>query len=1019
MFKIRLLCVFIATITLCWSQTEPTQGLRNKTPQIIAITNANVFINPSQKIENATIVIRNGFIESVGQNITIPPEAQIWDVHSSTVYPGFIETFSDYGLPQNSGNNANNSWLPSTNKKGTPAGGRHWNDAVHAEKRAAKAFSANNNKAKELRSQGFTIAQTSSLDGIFRGQSAVVSLGSDPTNNAVLKHNHAQFASFRKGSSKSSYPGSLMGSIALIRQVLMDSSWYQKAYTAYARDTSQKKPELNYSLEALQNVLSGQQSIVFSTSNELSLLRAAKIAQEFGLTFIYKGSGYEYRRLEAIAKLQSILIVPVNFPHVPDITTPERQFDVSLGKLKHWNAAKENPALLERAEIAFAFTTNGLKNSTQFLTNVREAVARGLSTQKALEALTTVPARICGISQIAGTIERGKQANFVISDDDIFAKKSQIYSVWVRGEKFVLKERQKFNFNGKWQVSDNKHTFEIHIENNSKATIHNLEGAHIEDFATNNNQLHFQVVATQGVSRFSGRMWQEKLSGIVLSPQNERSTWQAQRKLNDETKQQKQDEQENTQQQADKMLFEIVYPNKAFGRKTIPQQAYTVFVSNATIWTCAQQGKIEIADMIVREGKIIQIGKDLSPPPEAIVIEGEGIHITPGLIDEHSHIAITRGVNEATQAVTAEVRIGDVVNSDDINIYRQLAGGVTSSQLLHGSANPIGGQAQVIKLRWGNLPEEMKYQDIHKGIKFALGENVKQSNWGDNYTTRYPQTRMGVREIFYDVFQTAREYEKEWQNYRQLSETEKRKVIPPRRDLELEAINDILHKKMFIHCHSYVQSEILSLARLANKFGFSVGTFTHVLEGYKVARELKETGAMASCFSDWWAYKFEVYDAIPYNAAVMHRQGVVVSINSDDAEMARRLNQEAAKAIKYGGLSEEDALKLVTINAAKQLYIDKKVGSLETGKDADFVVWNHHPLSCYSRVLQTWIDGRKYFDVEEDRKMRSEIRRQKAALIQLALNKKAKGEKVEETSAVKKKRHYHCDDIEDAVRGRD
>lgn len=1015
MFKISLLCAFIATITLCWSQTEPTTGIRNKTPQIIAITNANVFINPTQKIENATIIVRDGFIENVGQNITIPPEAQVWDVKSSVVYPGFIEAFSDYGLPQNSSGNSNNSWLPSAKNQQAAAGGRHWNDAVHAERKAAKAFAANDATAQQLRSQGFTIAQTSSLDGIFRGQSAVVSLGSQTTNNTVLKHNHAQFVSFRKGSSKSSYPGSLMGSIALIRQVLMDSNWYQQAYAAYERDKSQKKPELNYSLQALQNVLSGQQSIVFSTNDELSLLRAAKIAEEFGLTFIYKGSGQEYRRIDAIAKLQSPLIIPVNFPNVPDVATPERQFDVSLGKLKHWNTAKENPALLEKAEIVFAFTTNGLDNSSQFLTNVREAVARGLSQQKALEALTTVPAKICGISEIAGTIERGKQANFVISDRDIFDKKSQIYSVWINGEKFVLKERQKFNFDGQWQVVNGQQKFEIHIENNSKAQLHELEGAHVEDFVVDNNQLHFQVITPQGVSRFSGRMWQQSLSGIAFAPDNESSTWQAQRKESDE----KQEQQETEEQQPQTMLFEIVYPNQAFGRKNIPQQPYTVFINDATLWTCAQQGKMEKADMIVREGKIIKIGKDLPTPPEATVIEGDGIHITPGLIDEHSHIAITRGVNEATQAVTAEVRIGDVVNSDDINIYRQLAGGVTSSQLLHGSANPIGGQSQVIKLRWGALPEEMKYKGIHKGIKFALGENVKQSNWGDNYTTRYPQTRMGVRETFYDVFQTAREYEKEWQNYQQLSDAEKRNVIPPRRDLELEAINEILHKKMFIHCHSYVQSEILSLARLANEFGFSVGTFTHVLEGYKVASELKETGAMASCFSDWWAYKFEVYDAIPYNAAVMHRQGVVVSINSDDAEMARRLNQEAAKAIKYGGLSEEDALKLVTINAAKQLYIDKRVGSLEVGKDADFVVWNHHPLSCYARVLQTWIDGRKYFDMEEDRKMHSEIRRQKAALIQLALNKKAKGEKVEESSAVKKEHHYHCDDIEDAVRGRD
>ncbi|WP_372368623.1 amidohydrolase family protein [Candidatus Uabimicrobium sp. HlEnr_7] len=1020
MLKTNLFIVFIS-ITLCWSQTSPTSGIRNKTPQIIAITNANIIVSPSKRIEKATIVIRNGFIEDVGQNVHIPQEAEIVDAQESTIYPGFIEAFSDYGLPTKSNNNSNADWRPSSGNKEVVNGGRHWNDAVHSERKAAQAFSSDVKKAKDFRSQGFTVVQTSSLDGIFRGQSAVALLGSKTANNTLLKHNHAQFVSFRKGSSKSSYPGSLMGSIALIRQVLMDSQWYQQAYSAYQLNKSQKKPELNYSLEALKNVINGKQTIVFSVNDDLSLLRASQIAKEFDLRFIYKGSGYEYRRLAAIKNLQSTLIIPVNFPGVPDVTTPERQFDVSLGKLKHWNAAKENPAYLEKSDITFAFTSNGLKSVSQFLQNVRQAVERGLSKKKALEALTVIPADICGVSDIVGTIEKGKQANFIISSGDIFEKETQLYSVWVSGEKFILKERKKFDFDGKWEIKTEKSQFEIHIENNSKIELHNLKGAHAEDLAIHDNKIHFQVITSEGVNRFSGRLWKQQLSGVVVLANNESHSWQASHKVEETTKKtsEKKEKSASDENVPDKTLFELVYPNKAFGRRSMPQQPYTVFINNATIWTSTvNTGKIENGDMIVREGKIVKVGKDLLSPPEAVVIEGKGIHVTPGIIDEHSHIAISRGVNEATEAVTAEVRIGDVVNSDDINIYRQLAGGVTSTHLLHGSANPIGGQSQVIKLRWGSLPEDMKFKNISKGIKFALGENVKQSNWGEKYTTRYPQTRMGVREIFYDVFQTALEYKKQHENYKMLSEEDKSRTIAPRTDIELDAINEILDKKMFIHCHSYVQSEILALARLANEFGFSVGTFTHVLEGYKVAEEIKQTGAMASCFSDWWAYKFEVYDAIPYNAAVMHRQGVVVSLNSDDAEMARRLNQEAAKTIKYGALSEEDALRLITINAAKQLYIDKRVGSLENGKDADFVVWNHNPLSSYARVLQTWVDGRKYFDVEDDRKMRREIQRQKAALIQLALNKKAKGEKVD-TSAVKKEKHYHCDDFDDAVRGRD
>jgi imidazolonepropionase-like amidohydrolase len=352
------------------------------------------------------------------------------------------------------------------------------------------------------------------------------------------------------------------------------------------------------------------------------------------------------------------------------------------------------------------------------------------------------------------------------------------------------------------------------------------------------------------------------------------------------------------------------------------------------------------------------------------VIDATGKHLTPGILDEHSHIAIEGGVNEGTHAVTAEVRIGDVIDPDDINIYRQLAGGVTAAHLLHGSANPIGGQCQLIKLRWGAEPEELKFEGAPATIKFALGENVKQSNWGDRFTRRYPQTRLGVEEIMRDAFQAALEYEAEWQRWRALPERERQRSIPPRRDLQLEALLEILRGKRLIHCHSYVQSEILMLMRLAEQFGFRVNVFTHVLEGYKVARELARHGAGASTFSDWWAYKFEVYDAIPYNPAIMHEQGVLVAINSDDAEMGRRLAQEAGKSVGYSGISEEEALKFVTLNPARMLRVDHRVGSIEVGKDADIVLWSGPPLSTRSVVEQTYVDGRCYFDRVRDEQLR-------------------------------------------------
>lgn len=380
-----------------------------------------------------------------------------------------------------------------------------------------------------------------------------------------------------------------------------------------------------------------------------------------------------------------------------------------------------------------------------------------------------------------------------------------------------------------------------------------------------------------------------------------------------------------------------------------------VIIQNATIWTCGPEGVITNGSIRIANGRIVEVGRKLSPPEsfDGIIIGAKGMHVTPGLIDCHSHSMILGGVNEGTLPSTAMVRIGDVVNSETGNIYRQLAGGLTTANLLHGSANPIGGQNQVIKLRHGAPPDGLKFAKAPPGIKFALGENVKQSNWGDDKTTRFPQTRMGVKTFFNNRFTAARQY---------LADQLREDVAPMRRNLELEAIGEIINGKRLIHCHSYRQDEMLIFMRTMERFGVKIGTLQHVLEGYKIADEIAAHGAGASTFSDWWAYKFEVYDAIPYAGSLMHARGAVVSFNSDSSDLARRMNLEAAKAVKYGGTSEEDALKFVTINPAKQLQIDQWVGSLEVGKDADFVLWSGHPLSTQTICEQTWIEGKQYYD---------------------------------------------------------
>ncbi|MDX1946678.1 MAG: amidohydrolase family protein [Pirellulaceae bacterium] len=428
-------------------------------------------------------------------------------------------------------------------------------------------------------------------------------------------------------------------------------------------------------------------------------------------------------------------------------------------------------------------------------------------------------------------------------------------------------------------------------------------------------------------------------------------------------------------------LFPVNYPLGDFGCAALPDEAKLVAFTNATLWTCGKAGVVERGTLLVRAGKIVAAGSKVKIPAGATVIDVAGRHISPGIIDCHSHMATDGGINEPTQAITAEVRVGDFIDADDISIYRQLAGGVTTSNILHGSANPIGGQNQVIKLRWGQPAEKLKFAAAPAGIKFALGENVKQSNWGEQFTSRYPQSRMGVEQLIRDGLAAARDYRQAHERW-----NTEHDGLPPRRDLELEALAEVLAGRRWIHCHSYRQDEILAFLRVCEDFQVKIGSLQHILEGYKVADAMARHGATGSSFADWWAYKFEVFDAIPHNGALMHRAGVIVSFNSDDAELARHLNHEAAKAVKYGGVPAEEALKFVTLNAAKQLRIDPWVGSLEAGKEADFVVWSGPPLSTLSRCEETWVDGRRYFSRETDRALRLQQAQMRAALIRKILD---------------------------------
>ncbi len=982
--RVLLAFAFLCAALAAHAQTTPVEGIRQNTPAVHAFINARIIQSPGKVIEKGTLVIRDGIITAVGTGIAVPADARVWDLKGQFVYPGLIDSYSDYGVPKAPRPGAGEP--RQREEQEAQRGPEYWNKMVQAHNSAAELFAPDQKTAEKLRSQGFTSALIVPQRGIIKGQSAVVNLADGSPNDALVRQNVAHHIQLAGEPGHQGYPGSLMGIIAMIRQALYDADWYAKAHAAYAKNPALQRPEANKQLAALATMLATKSPVVIETNSELDALRADKLAREFGLNLIVRGSGKEYRRLDAVRKTGRQVILPINFPDAPDVSTPEDALQFSLEELRHWDEAPENPGRLNKAGVTLALTSATLKDAGSFLAALRKSVDRGLPADAALASLTTHPARLFGVDKQLGSLEPGKMANFIVTSGDLFGEKTIIRESWIDGSRYEIKTLPEIDPRGTWLLSIGGETSADSVTLTLKGEPESLSGsikkkkeAKLTTASLSLLRLSFSFagdsIGYPGVIRMTATISRNSLAGTGEWSDGGQFAWFATRIA------QHVPEPDTSKPKDVKMTsFPPVYPLGEFGFAQTPAQPAAVLVKGATIWTSGPQGKLENADLLVQKGKIVQVGKNISAPAGALVIDGRGKHVTPGLLDAHSHMAASGGVNESGQAVSAEVRIEDIIDSDDIDIYRALAGGLTGIHILHGSANPIGGQAQMLKLRWGALPEEMMFEGCPPTIKFALGENVKQSNWGDRFSSRYPQTRMGVEQIIRDEFQAALDYEHAWQRW------EKEKTgIPPRRDLQAETLLEILRGKRFVHCHSYVQSEILMLMRVAEEFGFRIKVFQHILEGYKVADVMAKHGAGGSSFSDWWAYKLEVYDAIPHNGALMHEQGVLVSFNSDSDELARRMNLEAAKAVKYGGVSEEEALKFVTYNPAKQLMIDNRVGSLQPGKDADFVIWSGSPLSTYSKCEQTWIDGRKYFDLDDDAKLNEEVQRQRAELVQKAL----------------------------------
>ena len=900
--------ILIPFFVLSQKEYFPTNsGVKVVNEPYKAFVNATIVVNSEKTIENGTLIFRDGKIIDVGSGIKIPKNSIVIDKKDKFVYPSFIETTSSMSVKEAK----RLAYSTRSAMYGPTREGFYWNDHILSDYRAYLDYKYDTNKAKELRASGFGVVNTHRANGIHSGTGILLALSdSSNENQRVLSNNSTEFYSFTRNSlSNQSYPTSIMGSMALIRQFFHDLEWYSKG----------QAKNKDYAIEAA--IKNTSMPKIWNSGSNLNFLRALKISKELEIPFAVVGSGLEYMDLKAIRQYKNKLIIPVNFPAAYDVSDPDLTKKISLGSLREWNQAPSNLYILEKNDIQFSVTSSGLKKKSEFLPNLRKAIRRGLSTKLALDALTVNPASILKVKGVTGELTKGSYANFLVTSKPIFDEKSEIYENWVLGEKHVVKKENKETPKNKVAVNDT-----IKKADNKPKVI---------DF------------------------------------------------------------------------IPVTFPNKAYGNKSVPK-AENMIIRNATVWTNEKDGILQNTDVAVSNGVIVEIGQNLANNNGSKEIDGTNKHLTAGVIDEHSHIAAS-SINESGHNSSAEVTIEDVINPNDISIYRTLTGGVTTIQILHGSANPIGGQSAIVKLKWGETAENMLMKDAAKFIKFALGENVKQSNWSSY--SRFPQSRMGVEQVFVDFFQRAKEYGQQWDKYNNLSKRAKSKTPKPRYDIEMEVVWEILRGERHISCHSYVQSEINMLMKVAESFGIKINTFTHILEGYKVATKMAKHGAGGGSFSDWWAYKYEVIDAIPYNGPILSEAGVLVAYNSDNAEMIRRLNQEAAKAVKYGGLSEEEAWKYVTLNPAKLLRIDDKVGSIAIGKHADLVIWSHNPLSIYAVAEKTIIEGAIFYDYSKlDEKIEQNEKEREIIITQLKEAKKG-GAKTQPAPVIDK-RYFECETID-------
>jgi imidazolonepropionase-like amidohydrolase len=975
-------------------ETFPRNDVRDLRGGAYAFTNATVYTNSSTKIENAVLLIRNGKIEKVGAGLAVPAGYTEVNLKGKFVYPSFIDLHTNYGLPKLEAAAGGGGFSGAEQIQTKTKGPYNANQAIKAEYNASSEFTVDSKTAEKFRASGFGTVLTFRADGLARGTSAIVTLGEERDNVVVLKDKAAAHLSFNRGSSRQSYPVSQMGYVAVLRQTYLDADWYSKQNSKLFKDLSLEGWTASQSLPQ-----------IFEANGWLNDLRADKIGDEFGKQYIIRGGGDEYQRINEVKATNAPLIIPVSFPEAFDVDDPIDADRVSLTDMKHWEMAPANPGILEKAGIEFAITSDRLKDKADLLKSVRKAIEYGLSETAALKALTETPAKLVNIQNKVGSLSAGLEANFIICSGSLFEEATVINENWVQGKRFPIKEVDNTDLTGKYNLTVDSKSYSLEVS--GKAGEYKFKVK-----ITDSLSVDAKSKIERDLVSLSFNSTKEKKNDLVrLSGWRQGTSWKGNGELangkevewkaefaasldkKDEKKEAKKDK---------PTIGDVIYPFTAFGSKE-KVNAEELLIKNATVWTNEKEGILKNTDVLIKDGKISAIGNNLTTAGKTI--DAFGKHLTAGIVDEHTHIALSAINDAATNS--SMVRTEDVIDSQDADIYRALAGGVVAAQALHGSANPIGGHSSIIKLKWGAAPDEFKIKGADKFIKFALGENVKRS--GNPQSVRFPQTRMGVEQVYVDAFTNAIEYEKKWNAYTALAPKDKATATAPRRDLVDETMLEIVRGKRFVTCHSYVQSEINMMMKVAERFNFRINSFTHILEGYKLADKMKAHGVAAGTFSDWWNYKWEVHYAIPYNAAIMHKEGVLTAINSDDANIGRRLNQEAAKTMKYGDVSEEDALKFVTLNPAKILHLDSQMGSIKVGNSADVVLWTGHPLSVYTKADKTIIEGGVYFDLDKDKILRNELEKERARLVNKMIDSKKAGAPTQKGQS-KQQEEMHCEE---------